>query len=98
MFDGAGDLAVAGPERIYRALQGLDGLQGVAMYQAGADIGDDEVRLRQGGVSQQGQNRFQATPGDIGQTNFWVGGNGLIEAQTILGIAAEKGSIEIGGK
>ncbi|MDT4832411.1 hypothetical protein FQZ97_659670 [compost metagenome] len=97
-LDGAGDLAFAGPERIDQALQRLDRLQAVAVGKAGADVGNDEVRLGQGRVGQQWQDRLQAAAGDIGQADFRVGGDGLVEAQAILGIAGEKGSIEIGGK
>ncbi|MNE75430.1 hypothetical protein D3C80_1715900 [compost metagenome] len=79
-------------------MQRLDRLQAVAVGKAGADVGNDEVRLGQGRVGQQWQDRLQAAAGDIGQADFRVGGDGLVEAQAILGIAGEKGSIEIGGK
>ena len=67
------------------------------MHQGRADVGDDEIRLRQRWVGQQRQYGFQAAPGDIGELDLGVGGDGLVEAQAIFGVASEKGSIQVGG-
>jgi hypothetical protein len=66
------------------------------MHQGRADVGDDEIRLWQGRVGQQRQHRFQAAPGDVGEFDLGVGGDGLIKAQAIFGVASEKGSIQVG--
>ena len=66
------------------------------MHQRRADVGDDVVRLRQSRVGQQRQYRLQAAPGDVGELDLGVGGDGLIKAQAIVGVASENGSIQIG--
>ena len=66
------------------------------MHQGRADVGNDVVRLWQRRVGQQWQHGLQAAPGDVGEFDLGVGGDGLIEAQAIFGVASEKGSIQVG--
>jgi len=93
---GLGHRAFARPARIDVRLQRLHRLTGVTIDDGAADVADDVVRHRDGGVGQNGKNDFQAAAGDKGKLDLRVGGNQLVQALTVLGMACEKGAIEIG--
>ena len=95
---GVFDHLFARPELVDLALQRLDGLLGLAVNHGAADVTDDVVRLRNGGVGQQRQHGFQAATGHKYQVYFGVGGNQSVELEAVVGITREKSTIEIGGQ